>query len=422
MTTPQELTTPERHWGRITDDAIRAARARIGIPIVPAELHRWQTISTDAIRIWAHALGDPNPLFTKREYAAKTRWGEPIAPGTLLFTSGICDGRPLTAQEREEGQGGAFPGVHGMFSGAEFEWYLPLKDGDELHYVGYLADVQEKQGAFAGREVLQFTERVYRNQRMEVIGRFVQFGMRTERDTAAGMKKYRIEPHQWTADELAEVDATYEAEKPRGAVPRYWEDVEVGEVIPRMVRGPFTGTDAIAFKLGWGEAFTRTGKPAYEYRKRHPQAAPRNKLNIPDVPERVHWEHDFAVEVGVPGFYDYGPQRVSWLGLLMTNWIGDDGWLKKLNVQVRRFNVEGDVQWLQGKVTGKGIDEGEHWVTCEIWAENQRGEVTAPGRATVLLPSREHGPVQLPARGQPPYPTWDGPAGRVTPTFRWRES
>ena len=25
----------------------------------------------------------------------------------------------------------------------------------------------------------------------------------------------------------------------------------------------------------------------------------------------------------------------------------------------------------------------------EIWAENQRGEVTAPGQATVMLPSRD---------------------------------
>jgi hypothetical protein len=27
---------------------------------------------------------------------------------------------------------------------------------------------------------------------------------------------------------------------------------------------------------------------------------------------------------------------------------------------------------------------------------NQRGEVTTPGHATILLPSREHGPVRLP--------------------------
>ena len=72
-----------------------------------------------------------------------------------------------------------------------------------------------------------------------------------------------------------------------------------------MVRGPFTGTDAVAWKIAWGEAFVRTGKVAYEYRQRHPQAYPRNDLNIPTF-RTVHWQHDFAQEVGVPGFYDYG--------------------------------------------------------------------------------------------------------------------
>jgi len=28
-------------------------------------------------------------------------------------------------------------------------------------------------------------------------------------------------------------------------------------------------------------------------------------------------------------------------------------------------------------------------VDLEIWAENQRGQVTAPGQATVMLPSRD---------------------------------
>ena len=35
-------------------------------------------------------------------------------------------------------------------------------------------------------------------------------------------------------------------------------------------------------------------------------------------------------------------------------------------------------------------------VDLEVWGENQRGEVTTPGHATVLLPSREHGAVRLP--------------------------
>jgi hypothetical protein len=35
-------------------------------------------------------------------------------------------------------------------------------------------------------------------------------------------------------------------------------------------------------------------------------------------------------------------------------------------------------------------------VDLDLTAENQRGEQTTPGHATILLPSREHGPVRLP--------------------------
>jgi hypothetical protein len=96
-----------------------------------------------------------------------------------------------------------------------------------------------------------------------------------------------------------------------------------------------------------------------------------------------------AEAVGVPGAYDYGPQHVSWLGTLLTNWIGDDAFLKRLRVECRRFNVYGDTQWCKGRVVRKYIYHHTPLVDVEIWAENQRGEVTAPGFATVILPSRD---------------------------------
>jgi hypothetical protein len=35
-------------------------------------------------------------------------------------------------------------------------------------------------------------------------------------------------------------------------------------------------------------------------------------------------------------------------------------------------------------------------VDLDLRADNQRGQLTTPGHATILLPSREHGPVRLP--------------------------
>ena len=113
--------------------------------------------------------------------------------------------------------------------------------------------------------------------------------------------------------------------------------------------------------------------------------------------QRVHWDPEFARRSGNPTTFDYGRMRETWLIHLCTDWMGDDAWLWKLDCEFRRFNYVGDTQWLRGTVTRKYLAEGDRpAVDLDLVAENQRGEVTTPGHATILLPSREHGPVRLP--------------------------
>ena len=414
------MTSTTEH-GTITEEGLAAMRSRIGIPNEArrygARRGLFTLINQDSAHIYATGSGDANPLYQDAAYARASHWGCVVAPPTILFNAGIVEGRSLTAQEREEGRGGGLPGVHGMFSGADWEWYQPLREGDEIYRVGYLSDAQEKSGVFAGRQVLALTENLFRNQHGEVLAKEVEWSMRTERDGARERGKYDWEPHEYTSEEIERIDETYANERPRGAEPRYWEDVQVGDTLDSIVRGPYRATDAVAWDIGWGGVFARSGKVDFDYRQRHPRAYSKNRYGIPDIPERVHWESEFAREVGVPGLYDYGPQRIAWASTLVTNWMGDSAFLKRLWVQVRRFNIEADVQWYRGEVIAKQIEDGESQVICDIWAENQRGEVTAPGQAIVLLPSRERGEVSIPARGQPAYPGWEAGA-KVTPVGR----
>jgi hypothetical protein len=77
--------------------------------------------------------------------------------------------------------------------------------------------------------------------------------------------------------------------------------------------------------------------------------------------------------------------------------MGDDAWLWKLDCEFRRFNFVGDTHWMRGRIARKYLAEGEcPAVDLDIWGENQRGEITTPGHATILLPSRERGEVRLP--------------------------
>ena len=87
---------------------------------------------------------------------------------------------------------------------------------------------------------------------------------------------------------------------------------------------------------------------------------------------------------------------------LLTNWMGDEGWLKSCLSEYRQFVYLSDAVWFKGKVTAKYVDDNkEHCVDIETRGVNQRSEDTIVGLSTVVLPSRDAGtwPVRARKRG-----------------------
>ncbi len=102
----------------------------------------------------------------------------------------------------------------------------------------------------------------------------------------------------------------------------------------------------------------------------------------------MHHDGDFARSQGAPDMYLNTGFIEAMLSRLITDWMGDDGWLEKMSIQMRRFNIFGDTLTVKGKVTAKEVYEGAHLVQCEIWVENDREGISVPGKATVRLPSK----------------------------------
>jgi hypothetical protein len=166
-----------------------------------------------------------------------------------------------------------------------------------------------------------------------------------------------------------------------------------------MVKGPLTVTDMICWHVGMGMGLygVQPLRLGAANRRRVPRFYHRDDQGVPDVMQRVHWDPEFARRSGNPTTFDYGRMRETWLIHLCTDWMGDDAWLWKLDCEFRRFNYVGDTQWLSGTVVRRYLAEGDRpAVDLDLTAVNQRGETTTPGHATILLPSREHGPVRLP--------------------------
>ena len=371
-------TTVENRFPLITDEALEELRGRIGQPFARPRPHVTEA-TTDSIRHWVLGIGDGNPLFLDPDYAATTKWGGIIAPGTFLYAfdrvvSGYVSG---------------LPGVHAMFAGTDWNWERPIRLGDRITAEPALHDLVDLRSTFSGRSVKQVYRVRFYNQDRELVCQADSWCIRTQRDVARQRAtREMISPKVWTDEEIAEIAAEYQRQVPRGSTPRYWEDVEVGEELPRLLKGPSTVTSFVCFTQGWGSLYVKAHAQAFDMFRTHPALGIPNDLGVPEPPERVHWDSELARAVGVPAAYDYGPERVSWLGHLMTDWIGDDGFLKRLNVQVRKHNIIGDLTICTGTVTRKWQEGDEHHAEVAVQGRNQRDEQTAVGTAVAVLPSR----------------------------------
>ncbi len=102
----------------------------------------------------------------------------------------------------------------------------------------------------------------------------------------------------------------------------------------------------------------------------------------------IHYDKDFAQSKGLTGVIVHGQLVASFLGQLITDWIGEQGSLRKLTCNYRGMNFPGEAIICQGKVSKKYVENGEHYIECNIWAENAKGEKTVTGKAIVIIPAR----------------------------------
>lgn len=138
----------------------------------------------------------------------------------------------------------------------------------------------------------------------------------------------------------------------------YYEDVEVGSELPSMIKHPTTQQ-----LVKWAGAS--------------------------DDYYQIHYDKDFALANSLPGVIVHGWLTFSFLGQLVTDWMGYEGVLRKLGCTYRAMNYPGQDTICKGKVTKKYIKDGQPIVELELQAQNPKGEVLVPATATVILPSHK---------------------------------
>jgi hypothetical protein len=98
-----------------------------------------------------------------------------------------------------------------------------------------------------------------------------------------------------------------------------------------------------------------------------------------------HTDPKAAAAGGMPGVYDNGLQRIGFMITAVTNWMGDDAMLRAASVRIKAPVIFGDTTFVKASVTATRRNGDAGFVDITLQADNQFGDTTATGTATVEL-------------------------------------
>lgn len=367
------------------DDALAQASEMIGQDF---RIEQWNYEATrDTIRHYAWGLGDDNPLYCDPSYAENSYWGTVIAPPTFLYSIFDAVVAPGLAD------------IQWIYSGTDWTFDEPVKRNDEIVASAKLAGAKELSGGTVKRMILQTGDVAYHNQHGRRVGRALSHCFRVPRATADGGLSYKGRAAEtYSAEDLEKIKKSVLQEYRRGREDLFWEDVDEDMPLPETVRGPLSLLDMTCYYAGAvGTSGYKSTKLKWLYAhwaNTAPELLPNNYdksyYAAAVSPSIGHQDKKIAVsEIGMPGPYDNGPQRIGMLCTPVTNWIGDSGFVRNLSVRIKAPVIFGDTSTFGGAVTGKRLtDDGRGLVDFSLYAKNQLGDVTATGTATAEIPRR----------------------------------
>jgi acyl dehydratase len=138
----------------------------------------------------------------------------------------------------------------------------------------------------------------------------------------------------------------------------YFEDINVGDEIPKLVKGPLQKLQHVMYAGASGDF------------------------------NPLHTDDDFAKAVGMKdGVITHGMLIMGFVGQAITNWIPKKD-LKRFGVRFAGMTKPGNTITVTGKVRDKRSQSGQNLITCDITAMDETGDVKVTGSFDAALPSK----------------------------------
>jgi hypothetical protein len=367
----------------------------IGRPIRGERLK--EPVAVNDIRRWVQGMNYPNKLHYDERFAAESEFGRIVAPQSFAVCTIYGHGALPALQ-------GHIPGSHMLFGGDEWWFFGPrIEPGDKIRVSRMAFDYKLANTRFAGPTAFQRGDTTYFNQRGEpvAIQRSTAIRFLVENAQKLGfMLEDMGETATWTAAELDAIEderldyyRTF-----ADHVRKTFADVEDGEELRRRPIGPHTvrtlATEWRAFTFtvwgatepdevgdrqddaGWLPEMT----PDYERALINPALAD----GLYEGASKGHADAEGAKVIGLPRAYGYGASMGAWVLDFLAAWAGQHAWVTHSDIQYRSPAFEGDVTYLNAKVTGRRpAPEGGGLVDLDVVMTSQTGQILAKGPATV---------------------------------------
>ncbi len=130
-------------------------------------------VEKGAIRKFADAVDDRNPLYWDEEYARKRGYRSIISPpGFFGWPLRWVTPGPLYTEELDELKNALdkIGYTRGLDGGMDYELYKPVQGGDTLSAVSHIKDVLERKGS-TGKLAFSIIETTFTNQLGEVVAK-----------------------------------------------------------------------------------------------------------------------------------------------------------------------------------------------------------------------------------------------------------
>ncbi len=350
-----------------------------------------------------------NPLWRDPYYAQNTRWGRIVAAPFYQQLLGVV--RFDMQANPECGYGS--PGGR-AYLGNDWEFFRPIRANDTIRVWQHHPEFEDV--TIDGKDtpyVFDCTASYdHINQNDELVSSCREYSGNAyyakPKPPEAGEGDIR-EP-KYTTEDLEYIRKLENEEEIMGAKIRYWEDVKVGDEIKPVVRGPTTVLDMVRYfgyyMVGYTDQYFSDLPPMRELTKKWSMSIKVDPVtNIPHHSTEGHlWDRSVPLFGGKYAREMHLSQR-SLIARAVTNWMGDDGFIRKFIFRTDGTEIVRDVlgkkcnPWagmglgstniVKGKVVNKRIENDESLVDLVMWMEDITVAPSRGAQVTVSLLSKD---------------------------------